>query len=84
MSLEKEIDRFQFAEEGTPKRLVEILDSESESDRLSTTYQPRQAVAFIEMSSEEAEAMDLKKRLSLRGLMVSRGKGVTPPEASKV
>ena len=28
--------------------------------------------------------MDLKKRLSLRGLMASRGKGATPPEAPKV
>ena len=28
--------------------------------------------------------MDLKKRLSLRGLMASRGKGATSPEALKV
>ena len=28
--------------------------------------------------------MDLKKRSSLRGLMVIKGKGATPPEASKV
>ena len=40
LSLEDEIDRFQFAEERTPKRLVEILDSETESDRLSTAHQP--------------------------------------------
>ena len=84
MSLEEEIDRFQFAKEGTPERLVEILDSETKSDRLSTAHQPGQAVAFIETSSEVAEAMDLKKRLSLRGLMASRGKGATSPEAPKV
>ena len=40
LSLEDEIDRFQFAEERTPERLVEILDSETESDRLSTAHQP--------------------------------------------
>ena len=84
MSLEEEINRFQFVEERTPKRFMEILDSETESDRLSTTHQPGQTVAFIETSSKEAEAMDLKKRSSLRGLMASRGKGATPPEAPKV
>ena len=63
---------------------MEILDSETKSDRLSTAHQPGQAVAFIETSSEVAEAMDLKKRLSLRGLMASRGKGATSPEAPKV
>ena len=36
------------------------------------------------MSSEEAEAIDLKKRPSLRGLMASRGKGATLPEAPEV
>ena len=36
------------------------------------------------MRSEEVEAIDLKKRPSLRGLMASRGKGATSPEAPKV
>ena len=63
---------------------MEILDSVTESDRLSTAHQPGQAVIFIETSSEEAEAMDLKKRPSLRGLMASRGNGATPLAASKV
>ena len=63
---------------------MEISNSQTESNKLSTAHQPGQAVAFIEMSSEEAEAMDLKKRSSLRGLMVIRGKGATSPEASKV
>ena len=84
LSFEDEIDRFQFVEERTPERLVEILNSETEFDRLSTAHQPGQAVAFIETSSEEVEAMDLKKRPSLRGLMASRGKGATPLEAPKV
>ena len=38
LSLEEEIDKFQFAEERTLKRLVEILDSETESDRLSIAH----------------------------------------------
>ena len=84
MSLEEEINRFQFVKERTPKRFMEILDSETESDRLSTTHQPGQTVDFIEMSSKEAEATDLKKRSSLRGLMASKGKGATPSEAPKV
>ena len=84
LSFEEEIDRFQFIEERTPERLVEILDSETEFDRLSIAHQPWQAVAFIETSSEEVEAIDLKKRPSLRGLMASRGKGATLPEAPKV
>ena len=84
MSLEKEIEKFQFAEnERTPERPVDILDSEVESDRLSTAHQPGQTTTFAETSSEEAEVMDLKKRLSLRGLMSNRGKGATPPKAPK-
>ena len=62
---------------------MEILDSETKSDKLSIAHQPRQIVAFVEISSKEAEAMDLKKRSSLRGLMANRGKGATPPEAPK-
>ena len=38
LSLEEEIDRFQFAKERTPKRLVEISDFETKSDRLSTAH----------------------------------------------
>ena len=83
LSLEEEIDRFQFTEERTPERLVKILDSETEFDRLSTAHQPGQIVAFVETSSKEAKAMDLKKRPSLRGLMANRVKGATPPEAPK-
>ena len=62
---------------------MEILDSETESDRLSTAHQPGQAATFSETSFKEAKAMDLKKRPSLRGLMAKRGKEVTPPEAPK-
>ena len=62
---------------------MKILDSKTEFDKLSTVHQPGQIVAFVETSSEEAKAMDLKKRSSLRGLMANRGKGATPPEAPK-
>ena len=62
---------------------MEILDSETESDKLSTTHQPGQTATFAKTSSEETKVMDLKKRPSLRGLMTNRGKGATPPEAPK-
>ena len=62
---------------------METLDSETESDKLSTAHQPGQATTFSETSSKEVEVMDLKKRLSLRGLMANRGKGATPPKAPK-
>ena len=84
MSLEEEIDKYQFAkEERTPERPVEILDTETESDKLSTAHQLGQTATFVETSSEEAEVMDLKKRPSLRGLMANRGKGETLPKAPK-
>ena len=84
LSLEEEIDRFHFAEEErTPERPVELLDSETKSDRLSASHQPGQTIALVKTSSEEAEIMDLKKRPGLRGLIANRSKGATPPEAFK-
>ena len=84
LSLEEEIDRLHFAkEERTSERPVELLNSEIESDRLSIAHQPRQTIALVETSFEEAENMDLKKRPSLRGLIANRNKGATPPEVSK-
>ena len=83
LSLEEEIDKFQFADERTLERLVEILDSETKSDKLSTAHQLGQTVVFVETSSKEAKIMDLKKRSSLRGLIANRGKGTTPLEAPK-
>ena len=82
LSLEEEIENFQFAEnERTPKRPVEILDFKTESDKLSIAHQSGQSTAFIETSSGKTEIMDLKKRPSLRGLIANKGKGATPPEA---
>ena len=82
LSLKEEIDKFHFAkEEKTLERPVELLDSETESDRLFTAHQPGQIVALVETSFKKAEIMGLKKRLSLQGLIANRGKGATPPEA---
>ena len=84
LSLEEDIDRFRFAEEErTPKRPVEISDTETESDKFSTAHQPEQTIALVEISSEEAKNIDLKKRPSLRGLIANRNKGVTPLEIPK-
>ena len=84
LSLEKEIDRFHFVEEErTPERPVELSDSETKSDRLSTTHQPEQTIALVESSSKEVKNMDLKKRPSLRGLIANRNKGATPTEVPK-
>ena len=84
LSFEEEIDKFHFAkEERTFERPVELLDSETESDRLSIAHQLGQTITLVETSSEEAEIMDLKKRPSLRGLIANRNKGATPPETPK-
>ena len=84
MSLKEEIDRFHFVEEErTLERPVELSDSETKSDKLSTAHQPGQTIALVETSSKEAENMDLKKRPSLRGLIANRNKGATPPEVPK-
>ena len=78
LSLEEDIDIFRFAEEErTPKRPVEISDTETESDKFSTAHQPEQTIAPVETSSEEVENMDLKKRLSLRDLIANRNKEAT-------
>ena len=62
---------------------MELLDFETESNRLSTAHQPGQTIALIETSFKEAEITDLKKRSSLRGLIANGNKGATPPEAPK-
>ena len=84
MSLEEEIYRFHFAEEErTPERPVELSNSETKSNRLSTAHQPGQTIALVETSSEETKIMELEKRPSLRGLIANRNKGATPPKAPK-
>ena len=84
LSLEEEIVRFRFVEEKrTPEKLVELSDSETEFDRLSTAHQPKLTVVLVDTSPEEGEEMDSKKRSSLRGLIANRNKGVTLTEIPK-
>ena len=84
LSLEEEIENFHFVkEDNLSERPVEVLDSETESDKLSIAHQPGQVIALVETSSEEVENMDIKKRPGLRSLITNRGKGETPLEAPK-
>ena len=54
LSLEAEIDQFHLEdEEGVLERPVEVLDSETESNRLSTTHTQKLIVARFDTSSEE-------------------------------
>ena len=79
LSLEAEIDQFRLEdEEGVAKRPVELLDSETEPDRLLVARLPELTIANIGANSEEEEeeeSMDLKQRTGLRGLMANRNKG---------
>ena len=84
LSPKAEIDQFYLQDKGVPKRLVELSDSETESDRLSIAHRPKLVIARIDSSSEgEEEGMDLKQRTGLKGLMASRNKGQTLKEAPK-
>ena len=58
-----------------PERPVELLDSEADLDRFSTTHSPRLIVAQVDTSLKEEEGMDLKQRSSLKGLLANRNKG---------
>ena len=59
LSLEEEIDRFHFVEEErTPERPMELSNSKTRSDKLSTAHQPEQTVALVNTSSEKGEDMD--------------------------
>ena len=82
--MEEEINQFCFEkEEGVPEKLVELLDFETESDRLSFAHPPKLVVTRIDSSSEEKEGMDLKKRPSLKGLIANRNKGGTSKDVPK-
>ena len=84
-SLDAEIDQFHFEEvEGAPEKLVELSDSEHESDRFSVAHSSRLIVARVDISSEvEEEGMDLKPRTGLKGLLANRNKGLTSKEVPK-
>ena len=63
---------------------MQLLDSETESDRLSAAYSLKLIVTQVTNSSEEEkEGMDLKQRTGLNDLLANRNKGSTSKEASK-
>ena len=54
LSLDKEIERFHFdEEEGVSERHVQVLDSETESDRLSAARPLKLIITQVINSSEE-------------------------------
>ena len=85
LSLEKEINRFRFVEdEGAFEKPVDISNSKIESTKLSSIHPKQLAIARIDSKSkEEEEAMDLKKRPGLKGLLANRNKGENSKEAFK-
>lgn len=63
---------------------MEISDSETKSDKLSSAHPQKLVVTQIDPSSEEEEEiMDLKKGSSLNGLLANRNKGMPSKQASK-
>ena len=77
LSLEEEIDKFHFKEEGEVLgKPLELSDFEAGFDRFSASKSPRLIVARVESNSkEEEEDMDLKKGSSLKGLLANSNKG---------
>ena len=85
LSLEEEIDQFRFEEEEkAPEKPMELSDSETKYDRLSSTHLPKLVIAQIDSSSEEMEEKDLKKRFSLKGLTANRNKRGTSKDVPKI
>ena len=85
LSLEEEIDKFYFEEENNMKApLINISDSEGESDRNSGIHTPILVITHPDDSDEEEDSMALNKgNKSLRELMVTRGKESTSKAAPK-
>ena len=85
LSLEEEIDQFRFEEEEIAlEKPVELSDSKTESDRLSSAHLPKLVITRIDSRSEEMEGRDLKKRSSLKGLISNRNKGGTSKDVPKI
>ena len=71
-------------DEGAFEKPVNISDSEIESSNLSSIHPKQLVIARINpKSEEEEEAMDLKKRPGLKGLLASNNKGGSSKEAPK-
>ena len=67
-----------------PEKLVELSNSEHESDRFSTAYSLKLIVAQVDTSLKvEEEGTDLKSRTGLKGLLANRNKGSTSKEVPK-
>ena len=69
-SLEQEIDRFKFEEEGT----ILISEAEKGIDKHSCVQTPAQVVTYIADTSDEEEEMAPKTGQSLKELMKNRNK----------
>ena len=84
-SLEDQIDRFHFAEEGeVSARPVELSDSDSDLDHASTAPDLGLVIAQVDISQEvEEKGMDLKQMFGLRGLLSNRSKGQSSKDVSK-
>ena len=84
-SLEEEIDQFCFMEDvGPSEKLVDILDSETESINLSSVHTKQLIITRIDSESEEKEEeMDQKKRPGLKGLLASKNKWGNSKEVPK-
>ena len=82
--LKAEIDQFCLEEEReATERLVELLDSEAEFDKLSAAHSPRLVVARFDTSSGEEEEMASNQRRCLKDLVAGRNKGSSSKEAPK-
>ena len=76
LSLEAEIDQFQFEEEReAPERPMELSGSKADLDRFSTAQSPQLIIARVNTSSEEEEEMALNLRRGLRDLVAGRKGG---------
>ena len=73
-SLEEEIGQFCFVEDvGPSEKLVDILDSETESVNLSSVHPKQLIITQVDLEfEEEEEQTDQKKWPSLKGLLASR------------
>ena len=85
LSLEEEIDKFHFEKENNPKApLINISDTEGESDRNSGIHTPILVITHPDDSDEEEDSIVLNKgNKSLRDLMATRGKESTSKAAPK-
>ena len=74
-SLEEEIEKFQFEEEGTQVEAIVISEAEEETNKFLCVQTPAPIVTYVEDSSDnEAEEMAPKPTPGLRELIKGRNK----------